>query len=157
MLRRRRQVPAMEGLENDERVLAHAEGADGRIVATQRRLIWPSGSIAWHEIERASWDSDEQRLRIEPVVRKRRGDAHLIPLTDPGRLVDVVRELVTASVVITRHVAIDGRRGVQVTGRRKSDGDLVWNAVVDPGLDPDDEHTRPRLETAVAAVRREVE
>ncbi len=147
----------MEGLETGERVLAEAEGPDGRIAATDRRLVWPSGSIAWHEIERASWESDAERLLVEPIATSPHSQPYKLPVTGPGRLVDVVREQVTGSVIISRHIRLEGRRGVRVTGRRKADGELVWNAVVDSGLDPDDEHTRARLDAAVSAVRSEVE
>ncbi len=42
----------------------------------------------------------------------------LVPIDEPGRLLELVRERVTASVVFQRHVAIDGRRGVRVIARR---------------------------------------
>lgn len=147
----------MESLEQGERVLVTAEGPDGAVTATDRRLIWPAGSISWYEVERASWNGDAETLDVVPVPASEHRRAFRVPITKPGRLVDVVREQVIGSVVITRHVPLDGRRGVRVSGRRKADGSLVWQAVVDAGLDVNHPELRPRLDAAVEAVRREVE
>lgn len=146
-----------EDLQRGERVLAQADGSEGRVTATDRRLLWPDGSIGWHEIERASWDADEECLRVEPVPTSGHHRRYRLPLSAPGRVVDVVREQVTGSVIISRHVPLEGRRGVRVTGRRKPDGELVWSAVLDRGVDPEDQQTRSRLDAAVAEVRSEVE
>jgi hypothetical protein len=75
---------------------------------------------------------------------------------DPRRLLDVVREQVTASVVLTRHVPIDGSLGVRVTGRRRRDG-IAWLVAVDDGLRLDDPAIRRLVDAAVASVRAEVE
>ncbi|NED96911.1 hypothetical protein G1H11_16515 [Phytoactinopolyspora alkaliphila] len=157
MLRRRRQNPEIEGLWAAERVLVRADGPQGPVAATDQRLIWADGSIAWHEIERASWDGDDEVLTVEPVATSGRKRVHRLPIATPGRLVDVVRERVVASVVISRHVPLRGRRGVRVTGRRQADGELIWSAVLDPGIDMRDAETRHQVDTAVAAVRHEVE
>jgi hypothetical protein len=146
------------GLEQGERVLASGSGPEGELVATSRRLILPSGSLGWDEIERATWDGDERVLDVYEVARSAdRPMRRRIAITEPGRLVDVVREQVTASVVISRHVAIRGRHGVRVTGRRRSDGGITWIAALDPGIDSDDPATRAQIDSAVASVRSTVE
>ena len=43
---------------------------------------------------------------------------HAFAIDEPGRLLELVRERVTASVVLQRHVPVDGRRGVRVIARR---------------------------------------
>jgi hypothetical protein len=147
----------VEGLRAAERVFIQADGPDGRVTATDQRLIWPGGAIAWHEIERASWDGDDEVLTIEPVATSDHPRVYRLPITAPGRLIDVVREQVVASVVISRHVSLKGRRGVRVTGRRHAGGELRWSAVLDAGIDPENPETRSQLDAAVAGVRSEVE
>jgi hypothetical protein len=165
MLRRRRavQVPDDLELESGERLLAVAEGPETVVAATSRRLVVSGGpSWPWHAIERASWDGDAETLTVFPTAAGRgpggrSPSRHVVVLTAPGRLVDVVREQVNASLVIDRHVAVDGRRGVRVTGRRTGNGDLAWHARLDAGLRADDPELKRRIDDAVASVRHEVE
>lgn len=139
-------------------MLAAASGPHGDIVATTDRLVMPGRTLGWDEIERATWDGDDDTLLVvEVATASARPVRHRLQITTPGRLVDVVREQVTASVVLTRFVPIDGRRGVRVTGRRTRGGDLVWSAALDAGIDRADPGTRARIDAAVAAVRAEVE
>ncbi len=50
-----------------------------------------------------------------------------------------MRERVTASVVLQRHVPLTGRRGLRVIARRAPRGDrpLAWFYEYDEGVDPD--------------------
>lgn len=153
----RRKIQQVAGLERGERVLASAHGPANQVVATNRRLILPQGAIPWEQIERASWDGDEETLYVTELSPSGSSVRHTVAITDPGRLVDVVRELVTASVVIIRRVEIDGRKGVRVTGRRQPGGDLTWIAALDPELDAANPEIRRQVDDAVAAVRSEVE
>jgi hypothetical protein len=83
---------------------------------------------------------------------------HRLRFEQPGRLLDVIREQVTASVVISRYVPVDGERGVRVTGRRRAGQvGLRWVVAVDTGLDLADPSVRALVDTAVAGVRAEVE
>lgn len=139
-------------------MLASGSGPEGELVATSRRLILPSGSLEWEKIERATWDGDAEVLDVYEVARSAdRPKRRRVAITEPGRLVDVVREQVTASVVISRHVAIRGRHGVRVTGRRRSGGGITWIAALDSGIDPDDPAIRAEIEAAIASVRSTVE
>lgn len=157
MVFRRRRGPGVEGLEPGERVLAQASGPHGVVTATDQRLIWPGGSLGWHEIERASWDSEAAHLQVVPVPTAGHARTYRLPLDQPGRLVDVVREQVTGSVVLHRRVLLDGRHGARVVGRRRGRDGLVWNAIVDEELNPDDPDVRARLDAAIAEIRSEVE
>ena len=63
-------------------------------------------------VETADWDRDEERLRVAEVgefghVRP----VHTFTVTDPGRLLQMVRERVTASVLVQRRVTVEGRTG----------------------------------------------
>lgn len=155
---RRERPPAVDGLEAGERVLATAGGPDGDVAATTHRLLLRGTAVEWTRVETAAWDGDAELLVVTevPDARGRRA-RHRVALHSPRRLVDVVREQVTQSVVISRHVAVDGRRGVRVTGRRTPADEIVWTAALDSGLDLRDPDTKARVDAAVALVRNEVE
>lgn len=146
-------------LQPGERLLATGSGPDGTASATTRGLSGPDGIVEWHQVESATWDGENDVLTIIEVAdrpsNKRR---HRFTLDKPGRLVDVVREQVTASVLVSRHVPVESNgRGVRVTGRRAPGDEVTWSAQVDSGIDMNDPATRARVDEAVALVRGEVE
>ena len=167
---RRAQVPdevlASLHLQPGERVLAAGTTVEGgHLVATDRRVLLPQRSthrnLPWELVERASWDRDSGVLTVVEAARPgARAAQHVLRIEEPGRLVDVVREQVNRSVVLTRRLMVDGDRGIRVTGRRRPAGDdrpgLAWTVAVDPGLDVEDPQVRPRIDELVASVRAEV-
>lgn len=151
-------------LERGERVLASGRTVSGDpVVATERRLFLPTPdglrSISWDGVDRARWNAEEEALVvIETAAGSGRPRTHRVSLERNVRLLDVIREQVTASVVLSRHVPVDARRGVRVTARRRPGGDgLRWVVAADAGLDIDHPEVRARIEAAVDAVRAEVE
>ncbi|MGH8776300.1 MAG: hypothetical protein ACRDWI_14435 [Jiangellaceae bacterium] len=161
-LRRRQRIGGLE-LDPGERPLASANTASGPVVATDRRLViaYPDRvhAVGWEDVERAQWDRDGEVLVVtETAAAGSRPPEHRLRIEEPGRLVDVVRERVNASVVLTRSMIISGERGVRVTGRRRPGQDgLRWVVAVDPGLDLDDPAVRASVDSAVTSVRAEVE
>lgn len=159
-MRLRRTTPALE-VGPGERLLAWAESADGTVGGTRDALYLPGGTrLPWEEVEAAGWDSEESVLKVSEVgswgeLRRE----HRLPIDEPGRLVELVRERVSASVVLQRHVPVDGRRGLRVIARRAPRGDrpVAWLFEYDEGLDPDDPLVRTLAEDALAAARTEVE
>lgn len=135
------QIPA------GERPLASAPVRGGEVVAGTLRALYVPGParIAWEEVDEAGWDAEEERL----TVRTTDDRTLVLDLDDATRLLQLVRERVTASVVLQRHVPVSGRLGVRVAVRRRGDGSLVLTDVLDPGLDPD----RPAVRDAVARAR----
>ncbi|MDX6325484.1 MAG: hypothetical protein QOK15_1838 [Nocardioidaceae bacterium] len=141
----------------DGRVLAAAEAGDGTWLAGTRDALYFVGpgrqvAWAWEEVQRADWDQDTSRLRVErvtdygePVERRSFG------LSDPGSLLPLVRERVTASVVLERRVPVVGKRGLRVIGRRppSGHGDVRWAFIFDPGVDPDDPVVRLAADQAL--------
>ncbi len=144
-------------------MLAQADSADGPIVATNHRLLLPVETgfhaIGWEHVERATWNRDDELLVVVetvPVGAKPR--RHRIGLDEATAFLDIVREQVQASVVISRHIAIAGDRGVRVSGRRRpGEPKLAWVVALDAGIDLDDPDVRAAVEHAVAQVRAEVE
>jgi hypothetical protein len=160
--RRRTQIEGVV-LDAGERILASASGDTGTVAATDKRLLVPGSGghhgIGWETVDRATWDGDDRRLTItQSAPPGFSPQQHRLRVEDAAQLLDVVREQVTASMVISRYVLIDGTRGVRISGRRQPGrAGLMWVVAVDKGLSIDAPSVRPQIEAAVASVRAEVE
>jgi hypothetical protein len=147
-------------LESGERVLAGAvDSAGDWHVGTDRALHLGDGEgwrrLPWERVDRAGFDDDTERLRVVEVADFGEPEpAYELALVEPRRLLELVRERVTASVLLSRNVPVAGSRGVKVVARRSPVGGPVeWSFVLDDGLQPDD----PRVVAAVAAGRADAE
>ena len=71
----------------------------------------------------------------------------------------MVRERVTATVVLQRHVPIRGKRGVRVIARRALTGErgLTWLFEYDEGIDPEDPFVEHAAQEALAAAQGEID
>ncbi len=151
----RRERPPLE-VAPGERLLAWAPVAGGRWVGgTRDALYLPDVRLQWEEVEAADWDHDLGLLRVSEVGQWGRPRVeHALTLddstpTETDRLLQLVRERVTASVLLVRHVPITGKRGVRVVGRRAPSGrtPVAWIYEYDAGIDPQD----PVVQAAAAA------
>lgn len=143
-----------------ERVLASAVAESGETVAgTRDALLIGDRRVPWEGVEAADWDKDTSVLRVSEVGSwgEERVE-HALTLEEPGRLLELVRERVTASVVLQRHVTLDGRRGLRVIARRAPSGDqaIGWFYEYDEGVDPDDPAVRSAARAALASLREEI-
>jgi hypothetical protein len=141
-------------LHPSERVLAGTETADGRWLLGTHEALYVVGSdvtrIPWEQVERADWDRDEERLAVWEVGEFGRvRPQHRFAVGEPGLLLELLRERVTASVVLQRRVVVEGGRGLTVIGRRSPvrEGKVSWAYDFDPGVDPAD----PAVATAAEA------
>jgi hypothetical protein len=151
-------------LEPGDRVLAWA---------TDRRSTWYAGTarallistadqtlrIPWERIEHAEWDADAELLVVVEVADF--GTAkpvHRAALYDPERLLQLVRERITASIVLERFVPVSGRRGITVVARRAphTDEPLTWSFVVDLALDETSAEVVAAIERGLADARAEI-
>lgn len=143
-----------------EKTLAGAVADDGRVVVGTRDALYVDGQrIPWEGVERADWDKDEAMLKVSEVGSwGRQRPAYALAIEEPGRLLELVRERVTASIILQRHVPIHGKRGVMVIGRRAPSGNhpVQWVYEFDEGVDPADPDVRRRAEAALVAARDEV-
>lgn len=136
-------------------------------VGTRAALYVPGGQdhgepyrrVPWASIDRADWNDADQELRITELA----GFGQPMPrsvgrLRGADRLLQLVRERVTASVVAVRAVPLRGRLGVRVVARRDPDrsGELTWSAVLDSGLDATDPAVIDAAQEALERVRSEV-
>jgi hypothetical protein len=148
-----------------ERLLAWAQVTSGGWVGGTRDALYlpTERRVAWEDVQAADWNREEARLHVsevgtwgEPRVE------HDLVLTEPDRgaqrLLNLVRERITASVLISRHVPITGRRGVRVIGRRAPSGrsDVAWIYEYDAGIDPDDPFVQTAAGDALAAAKADV-
>lgn len=157
-------------LPRGERVRAAAHAADGTwLLGTAAALVVvpprPAGTepvvetIPWERVEQADWDRDTARLRVTEVgefgqVRP----VHQFTISDPGPLLPMVRERVTASVVLQRRVTVSGRKGFSVVARRSPTGagDIGWAYEFDVGVEPDDPEVRRLADAALRAAEEEL-
>jgi hypothetical protein len=160
----RRERPPVE-VSVGERLLAWAPVAGGQWVAgTRDALYLPGARLPWEEVEAADWDHDLARLRVSEVGQWGLPRVeHALDLDDtaPGetdRLLQLVRERVTASVLLVRHVPITGKRGVRVVGRRAPSGraPVQWVYEYDAGIDPADPVVQAAAAAALASAQSDV-
>lgn len=147
-------------LEPGERVLVVARhGGSVAAVATTRALFHRSAGDGGEFVRTpfvsvlgARWLPETTTLVLELVEQR---EPVFVELDDPGLLPETVRERVQASIVVTSRVAVQGRRGITVGGRRQPDGEgpMSWQVSYDAGLDPQD----PRVEEVVQVTLRRLE
>ncbi len=143
-----------------ERVLAWTEATTGEVLAGTREALYLGGTrLAWEDVEAADWDRETEVFRVVEVGiwGEVRGE-HRFVIGEPRRLLELVRERVTASVLLVRHVPLEGRRGLRVIARRSPTGDrgVRWLYEYDAGIDPGDPVVRLAAENALADARSEV-
>lgn len=147
-----------------EKVLASARAADGTVFAGTRDAFYvvaggETRRVPWEQVEAATWDRDTDVFRLSEVGSwGAERPVHTATLAEPGRLLELVRERVTASVVLQRHVPVDGRRGLRVIARRAPSGagGVQWIYEYDEGVDPDDDTVREVAREALEVMRRDV-
>lgn len=153
----------LPSLARGERLLATASTTSGAVVGGSRDALHVPGReparLPWEEVATADWDVDERVLRVvevgtygAPLVE------HRLALAEPDRLLALVRERVTASIVVQRHVPVRGRLGARVLGRRApgGNGPIGWYVDYDPGLDPADPEVAAVVDAALATARADV-
>ena len=114
------------------RVLASAEVAGGAwLVGTRDALavVAPTGEaqlLPWERVQRADWDADASTLTVERVEEF---GTPVVPMVfevaAPGPFLQLLRERVSASIVVQKRVVLGRKRGLTVIGRRPPSG---WSA-----------------------------
>lgn len=118
--------------------------------------------LPWERLEGAEWDADTTTLTVTEIeaglegvdgaVRSREITLDGVLPADADRLLQLVRERITATIVLQRHVRVEGRAGVHVVARRAPGAhEVAWGFRVDAGVDPDDPAVR---RVAAAALER---
>ena len=156
------QVRALVG--PGERVLAWCSDPSGRPLVASTRALYLAGDGGSHErlpyeqVATAGWE--DPVLEVVTVGPRRR--RMVVRLEEPGLVPTIVRDRVTASVVLSEHVRLVGEAGARITARRPpasaaspaGEPDQVsWNVVFDPGLDPADPQVRTAADRAIEELR----
>ncbi len=165
------EVRSRARLPRGEKVLASAVAADGTWVLGTRGFLavvpisvepvetTDPRLIPWEQVEDAAWEQEATRLRITEIGQygEPRPAYDLVMDDHPGLLLQLVRERVTASVVLQRWVPVRGKRGVTVIGRRSpAGGPIAWMHAYDRGLDPADPEVVVVADLALVQAQAEV-
>jgi hypothetical protein len=150
-------------LERGERVLAFAQDDDRWLLGTRLAIHVviagePAVRLRWESVQAADWTKDDSTLRLSDVGEfGAPRSTWVFVLEDPALLLQLIRERVTASVVLQRGVLIDGKLGFKVIGRRSPDGGpIAWMHEYDAGIDPDLPAVQAAAAAALAAARSDV-
>lgn len=109
--------------------------------------------VGWHEIERGGWNSELRQL----AWTEHDGHRGSVTLPEPGRLPELFRERVAATIALERFVPLVGERGVIISARRDlADGGVItWHRTLTRGLSWRTEGVEEAAAEALAALRTE--
>jgi len=144
-------------LGHPARILAWSATRDGFCVGSPGALSFGDGSawthLGWHQIERGGWDVETSQLTWQRLD----GDRGAVDLPHPGRLPELFRERVAASIALEKFVALSGQRGVTITARRDlaPGGSISWHSSLTRGLTWQTAGVREAVEEVMAEVRTE--
>ncbi len=113
--------------------------------------------MGWHQIEHGSFAADDRRLSWTTYTS---GSGDVV-LPEPGRVPEVFKERVAASIAVEEFVPLDAaddrRTGVTVSGRRDlsrpDDAGISWHASLPAGVSPQTPGLEQLAEAAVARLR----
>lgn len=125
-------------------------------VGGTRAALYLPQRLPWEQIAAADWDADAGLFRVTEVGRF--GEVrpvHLRRLTGADRLLQLVRERVTASIAVQRQVAVREGAAVRILARRPPTGATapVWFVEYDDTLDPADPVVAAVVDDALARAR----
>ncbi len=140
-------------LHQGEKVLAFAQDGDRWLLGTRLAFVVVEPGrepvrFGWESVQAADWDQESSTLTVSEVGRYGEPRAsYVLTLENPTLLLQLIRERVTASVVLQRGYLVDGKKGFKVIGRRSpADGPISWMFEYDAGIDP----AAPEVEAAAA-------
>ncbi|GAB3912680.1 hypothetical protein GCM10011575_45480 [Microlunatus endophyticus] len=122
--------------------------------------------VGWHRIERGGYDKDTTTLHWQ-LYADGSADPEVgeVRLQEPGRLPDIFRDRVAASIAVEHFIALEGSRkvrnvdpGVIISGRRdlsRADAPIAWRASLPRGLDWDLPGLRDLADTSIIRLRSE--
>ena len=141
------------------RVLAWgATPAGGAVVALPDRLSVHEGGAwsdtGWHQVLRGGWDAEASALHWTGPD----GD-HTVPLADPGRIPEVFRERVEATILLQHSVDVGPGRVVTVSARRDQSGrtPVAWALHAGRGVRLDDPEVAALATAELERLRTEYE
>ena len=144
------------------RILAWATTSTGFCIASPTALSYGDEEdwkhVGWHEIERGSWNAELHRLswvlHAAPGAPSPRGS---LELDEPGRLPELFRERILATIAVEKFVPLVGERGVTISARRDlgGSGTVAWHSTLTRGLSWQTDGVRAAVDQAMEQVRTE--
>lgn len=144
------------------RILAWATTSTGFCIASPTTLSYGDEKdwkhVGWHEIEHGSWNAELSRLswvlHAAPGEPSPRGS---LELDEPGRLPELFRERILATIAVEKFVPLVGERGVTITARRDlgGSGTVSWHSTLTRGLSWQTDGVRTAVDQAMEQVRTE--
>jgi hypothetical protein len=151
------------GLRRGEKVLAFTQDGDRWLLGTRLALVVvdpgePTVRLAWEQVQAADWDQETSSLKVAEVGRFGEPRASYdFKLDNPVVFLQLLRERVTASVVLQRGYLVRPKAGFKVIGRRAPDGGpIAWMHEYDAGIDPEDPEVVAAAADALARARADV-
>jgi hypothetical protein len=144
------------------RILAWATTSTGFCIAGPATLSYGDEKgwehLGWHEIERGAWNAELRKLTwsLHAAAGKPspRGSLEMI---EPGRLPELFRERILATIAIEKFVPLVGERGVTISARRDlgGTGTVAWHSTLTRGLSWQTAGVRAAVDQAMEQVRTE--
>lgn len=144
------------GVTRGEHIMATGKGPETyqppAVIATDHALYFATATeptrLPWISIARASWE--DPWLVLHTVT----GEKITLHLAPAGELPPVVRDRVTASVLIRERVALDSGGTVVCVGRREPGSDTVtWLLEFDADTDSSSPEIRASADRALTELR----
>lgn len=148
-------------LAKGDRILAYAPMNTGWLIGTRHVLAIVAESVElwpWEQLQGAQWDQETAILTVEAIGEfgqpRPRVEAKL---DNPRRFLQLVRERITATVVIQRRFPIDGEQGFRVIARRSpATGEIEFMVEFDPGVNPEDERISALAQRGISLIQGEL-
>jgi hypothetical protein len=153
------EAAAALGIADASRVLAWSELEGGGAAAAtveDLRILTPRGALIarpWVEVDHAVWDQDSRTLAVFWIGTRQTTPLEVVG--EGGRLPEVIRERVQASVVLTASVPLPGGRIGRVALRKATDGALTTQQLLPPGVKPDAPGVAAAMAAAAATLQSE--
>jgi hypothetical protein len=149
----------------EARLLAWTHTADGYCIGSPSALSYGTAEgldhVGWHAIEHGGWNSETHRLSWTLYSDGSSGQHGFVQLVEPGRLPELFRERVAATIVLEQFFPFGGdarSRGVTVSARRDLAGhgvEIDWHATLTRGLSWQTDGVRALADRALAELRTE--
>lgn len=151
------------GLGRGEKMLAFAQDGTRWLLGTRLALVVVEPGqepvrLGWETVQAADWDQEASTLTVSEVGKYGSPRAsYAVTLEAPTLLLELIRERVTASVVLQRGYPVVGKKGFKVIGRRSpAGGPIIWMHEYDAGIDPEDPAVAAAAEEALQSARADV-
>lgn len=144
------------------RILAWARTSTGYGIASLAALSYGDEEgwrhIGWHEIERGGWNAELHTLSwVLHAATGKPSPRGSLELLEPGRMPELFRERISATIAIERFVPLLGERGVTISARRDlgASGTVAWHSTLTRGLSWETNGVRAAVDQAMEQLRTE--